>query len=211
MGKVAPVNPLGKWVVVELAHFVEVHELMSTPDQFESRIGIEDRFQADPGWYIRLMELADRINAVEGKCSTRLPLTAVVRGEKRQGGSECVSFSKQIQVSERPTTAFGEDLNGDAVGVENLDSLSGDLMDNVESLVGVTGEREQYPLVSDEPGCLAFQFIQESFTEFGDAEVIAFYPYDVRRVAVNTPVVTTGVDVEGQGCILPGPSSWFID
>ena len=212
LGKAGPIDRLSVGVVIKGSDFVQVNKLMRLANDVQRLLGVKYRLQANPGGDAGGVKLADGSDTVMGQCGTRFPLGRGNRIEKCHSRGVGISVGEQVQVTQRPAAPLGQHLNGDVVCVQDFDGAAGVGQLDIQRLVGVRGEAQQYPVcrVGKLEGVF-LELCEKVLAWFGIGKVEAFLERGVGRIAVNAPVVAATIDVARQGGVFSGAASWFID
>ena len=141
----APVYRSGHRVVVEGADLEQVHKLVRPVDDAEGLDRRDDRFQAHPRRDAGGVKHLECVDAVLWQGRLWLPLSGFGIVQESESGGEGIATTEQIEVAQRPASALGQDLDGQAVAMEGLDRVAGDLLGHIQGLVGVAGKAHQHP------------------------------------------------------------------
>jgi len=141
--KVRPVDPLSHRVMVELSDLEQVHERVGPADDLDGAVGIQNGLQAHPCGDACLVESVQGVDALSGKRRSRLPFAGMLIRDESHRRRVGVAAGEKIQVCERASATFGENLDVIPVAMQGLDHVSGEAMLSISRLVGVRSERQQ--------------------------------------------------------------------
>lgn len=210
----APVYLLAPLVVIDLADFVEINELMGCIDEPHDGIRIENRLEGNPCGNTEIMGHSEGFNPLFRQRRSGFPFQAfcrVIRGE-RDGEFVSRIFLQDIEVPGCAKPPLGKDLDRDIVVPEKRKGLSGYLVLFIDWLVWVTGEAEQHGTFGFKVGC----FFSDLLNDVGPGSrvVVKFLPVAPGcgwSITVNASMPTPSVEITGQSRVFPSFPFRFIN
>ena len=100
MTELVPIDRLAQFVVVELAYLEQVHVGVCLADDLQGYLGVQDRFQADPGGDACRVEAANGVHSRLGFGRSGFPFVRCLGVEQGHCGSKGIGRAKEIQVTQ---------------------------------------------------------------------------------------------------------------
>lgn len=214
MGVTLPIRRAGHRQVVGTPYFVQVDKFVGMPDYLKAAFCVQRRLKADPCKNPGFVKCLERGYSVGGQGCAALPFEAkrfIETGERRGEG---VSVgSKQIDIAQRTTAAFGERANSQAVLLQREQNVTSNPV--IAGVIGVCGKTEHH-LFSDAER-LIFNSIFGELSHKIRARVgpsVEFWPgyaQDFRYVAIGAFVTASAIGISSQRRILAGLTTRSID